>query len=166
MTKGTIMVPFSKCDSIMTIKHIKSAVAKVKKTGADIGYTVKRYTGENLIEAAKIMLKHRLYVGGWAMRQYAVDCIDSKANRDHGSWAIFIAYDKEGNPIAASTHAAQFDSGTINVYVKPSSRRAGIGKEIAKMCKRFGESKGYVVRAYEGSIGSPVFFRKSGVFCY
>ena len=117
-------------------------------------YLIKKYTGEDVVIAAKLALKHRLYVNGWCLSHTLVGIKDGCIKA-----SVCLAYDDKGEPVGVSVlEGVKW----LSVFVRKSHRRKGLGSELIK---RMGVSC-QKCSAGEGVEGSRVFWEKLGVESY
>ncbi len=127
-------------------------------------YTVKKFTRKNLAEAGKIIISNRLYVNTWTMRDIANSYKAGAQTvegfyHSHRNDVVFISYDEAGTPIGASI----FNYGIVNVFVRKSHRRKGVGKFLAHKIKDHCNKVGETVESFSGIEGSQKFYKACGI---
>ena len=100
-------------------------------------------------EKAIIALKNRLYVSGWQMSHELIRI------RENNDCEIHLEY-VGGNPVGVGLVTSH---GNLQIFVKKSYRRQGVGRKIAKTLYRRGLYSVY------GIVGSREFWKKVGVEC-
>lgn len=112
---------------------------------------IQLFEGKDCVTAASIALKHRLFVSGWLLSG-AMKCIRKGHNIEDARMAI--AYDSD-IPVGVSLYDRT--TGLIQVFVRKSYRRRGIGRKLVENFKKF------EVYGIRGIDGSSHFFRNVGV---
>jgi GNAT superfamily N-acetyltransferase len=114
---------------------------------------IRLFEGKDCVTAASIALKHRLFVPGWCLSG-AMKCIRKGHNIEDARMAI--AYDSD-TPVGVCLY--EQTAGLIQVFVRKSHRRRGIGRSLVE---NFKNTKTYGIK---GINKSPYFFQNVGVRC-
>ena len=112
---------------------------------------IRLFEGKDCVTAASIALKHRLFVSGWRLSgdlKYIKRCHNIEDAR------MAIAYDSD-TPVGVCLYNQ--NTGLIQVFVRKSYRRRGIGRSLVE---NFKNPKVYGIK---GINESPYFFQNAGV---
>ena len=133
---------------------------------SDTKITIRNYDESRIKYAAQIIVKNRLFVNGWIMRDICRDILtDFKGGYE--SDQISIAYDGE-TPIGAMIHRHLDYCDTVDTFVRVKYRGQGIGRRLVNEAKHATgkyHQPNRTLRAYEGAKGSIKFYEKCDVFC-
>ena len=105
-------------------------------------YNVAQYKGEAASKGADIALQARLYVSGW---QLSGDLVNIRKGSVKAQ--VALAYDPSGDPVGVSVREGNW----LNVFVRKSHRRNGVGTLLVKALKN------EHIRAGYGIVGSLSF---------
>lgn len=104
---------------------------------------------------ARLCKDQELFVRGWSLsRDLDNICLGN------GDYLLAIA-EINGEPIACATLDKEI-ANTVNVYVKTSERRKGIGSALINVLAQ--KVDRYCMTAREGIPGSAMFYDKVGIF--
>lgn len=108
-------------------------------------------------EFAKVAISNRLFVPLWTMRQY-LDPLDIV----FFGTKVALAYDND-RPIGVALCSDYPDKNHLQVFIRKSYRRKGIGTNLLNIVNQKNGKKSYAV---EGIKGSEKFFQKNHITCY
>ena len=111
-------------------------------------FKIIEYKDEDSKYAADIALQARLYVSGW---QLSGDLV--RIRKGSVKAQVALAYDPSGDPVGVSVREGNW----LNVFVRKSHRRNGVGTLLVKALKN------EHIRAGYGIVGSLSFWDKVGV---
>jgi GNAT superfamily N-acetyltransferase len=112
---------------------------------------IQLFEGKDCIAAAFMALKHRLFVSGWRL---SGDLKRVRKGHNVENVRIAVAYDSD-TPVGVSLY--DHTTGLIQVFVRKSYRRRGIGRNLVESFKN---PKTYGIY---GVNESPCFFRNVGI---
>ena len=111
-------------------------------------FKIIKYKDEDSKYAADIALQARLYVSGW---QLSGDLV--RIRKGSVKAQVALAYDPSGAPVGVSVREGNW----LNVFVRKSHRRHGVGTLLVEALKS------EHIRAGYGIVGSLSFWNKVGV---
>ena len=111
-------------------------------------FKIIKYEGEAAAKVADVALKARLYVSGW---QLSGDLV--RIRKGSVKAQVALAYDPSGDPVGVSVREGNW----LNVFVRKSHRRNGVGTLLVEALKN------EHIRAGYGIVGSLSFWDKVGV---
>lgn len=112
------------------------------------------YEGHDIVKGCKLALKHRLFVGGWSLRDEYKICIEDKTGR------LALLF-KDGIPVASMLQVEHYNGKSeVQAFTRSTYRRKGYGT----LCY---EALGFPKASCgPGVDGSENFWKKVGLMDY